>query len=204
MSSCFPFFRKTEEVVSFSVYRNDCQLLNRRQLKGNWPQRVALIESGQNSGRYDENGLMITELANQFRSRNFFDVVSPCDQRLFGNPDNLVRGKFEEREVVAISRQYNADTLAIVRVNELRAQQPMRVSVTVAFIDSAETITSAAVTGVWDLANSQTAAAFESFVFEKGNTAVNLAISKEALEIQLRSPQNLLRFVADDIAQAMV
>ena len=199
----FPCFRRSEEIVSVPIYRDDCKLQSGDQLRSRWPKRVALIESGQNAGRYDQNKLMIAELATQFREHKFFDVVSNCDQRLFGHPDNLVDGKFEEREVVSLSRRYNADSLALVRVNELRSHQPLRTSVSVAFIDAAETIVTGSITGVWDMANSATASAFETFVFGTNNSATNATSSNEAIQIQLQSPRNLMRFVAADIANAL-
>lgn len=202
-TACFPFLKRPEQVVYSPIHRDDCQLLGGQKLREYWPRRVALIESGQNKGHYDQNQIMIAELATQFRDRQFFDVVSPCDQRLFGHPDNLVHGKFEEREVVGIARQYNADTLALVRVNELRSHQPLRTSVTVAFINAAQTIVTGSVTGVWDLAKLETAAAFEEFVFGASHGVSNSINSQEAVQIQLQSPRNLMRFVAADIAQAL-
>lgn len=168
------------------------------QLRGKRPSRVVLVSSGHSKGNYEANQKMIAELANQIRAQGLFEVVT-TQQQLTGHSDNLLQGKFEEREIARISRQYNADTVALVRVNDLRSYAPLRTAVTVAFIDSNESVIACGADGVWDLNEPQTKTAFQGFVRKSLDMHSGAPAS-----IHFQSPNSLFRFAAHEITQSMV
>ena len=173
----------------FRVYVNP-------RLRGKRPKRVLLIASGFGNGAFDAEQRMIEELASQIRLQGKYEVVTQPGARLEHHADNIVEGKFSEREVARWSRQYNADAIGLVKVNELSAIAPLRASVTVAFIDSNQTIVACSVDGVWDVANQRTAQAYRSFWDNAG-------IPPHERDLRLQSPTSLMKFMSAEICSAM-
>ncbi len=160
----------------------------------NRPNRILMIESGQNNGNYEESRKLIAELATQIRASGAFEVVTP-EVRLHSTPDNILHGRFDEREIAYLSRSHSADAIALVRVNDLQAHGSLRTSATVAVIDCQETVVTFGLDGAWDTANLNTKNQFEQFV--SGRTMTN------GPSIYYRSPSQLLAFVASQIAVEM-
>lgn len=158
------------------------------------PARVVLLASNLNDGSYDENRRLIEELAARFRAEGLFEVVTP-NLRLPGHLDNIQQGKFGERDVARISREYNADAIGMVRVNELRSYSPIRTSITLAFVDSNESVVACGVDGVWDLAEVTTRRDFKNFLIQDGTDCNN--------QLYLQSPNALFKFVASQISRSI-
>jgi len=162
----------------------------------NRPRRILLIESGPAYGRYRGNQKLIAELAAQIRATNTFEVVAPQEVRLHSVPDNILNGDFDEMEIVNISRRYNADAVAFVRINDLRAYAPIRAAITMAIVDSNETIVTFAVDGIWDTSQPGTQNEFRDYVAKSGNPGTPGSI-------QMQSPTQLFSFAASQIAEAL-
>jgi hypothetical protein len=166
--------------------------------KSHPPRRVVMIESGPTSGNYEPTQKMILELSAQIRSTSAFEVIAPPNIRFKAQMDNILQGKFNEREVAQISRQYNADAVAFVRVNELNGHAPIRTSVTMAIVDSNETVVAFAIDGIWDTANPATGTEFRNYVSAQHHSV------PVPNDIQLQSPKSLFSFAANQMANAVV
>ena len=125
-------------------------------------------------------------------------MVVPDDLLLYGHSDNILQGKFDEAELATVSRIYNSDAVVIVRVNEFRSLNPMRVGVALAIIDSAESIQLLGAEGVWDLADIETNVAFENFLL------ANAAASSHEQRIRHQAPTWLFQFSASQMVEAIV
>ncbi|MFT7630616.1 MAG: hypothetical protein ACI87E_001623 [Mariniblastus sp.] len=157
--------------------------------------RIVLIESGERSGSYGETDRMINELANEFRSSGLFDAVAPANERILTPMDSIMQGRFNEGEIARIARKYNADAVALVRVNELRAHAPMRASLTMAMIDSRETVVAYAIDGVWDTSHEPTLNNFKEYIGSQGPTIPG------PTGVLIQSPRVLMEFSAQEISQ---
>ena len=165
--------------------------------KSNTPRRVLMLESGPAPGNYEASQKMIVDLAAQIRLNGTFEIIAPPTLRLQAQMDNILQGKFDEREIAEISRQYNADAVAFLRVNDLNGHAPIRTSVTMAIVDSNETTVIFAIDGIWDTANPATRSEFVNY-----SAAQNYAKAFPS-DLQLQSPRALFSFSAHQMAQAI-
>lgn len=164
------------------------------------PRRIVMISSGETTGGYDETSRLISHLATKIRAVGAFEVIVPPNQRVLLKSDDILRGRFNEREMASIARKYNADAIALVRVNDFRAYAPMRTSVTMAIVDGPETIVAFAVDGSWDTSSPGVDQLFKKYI-EKNSQSNPLAT--ELSTVQSQSPDALLGFVASEIDQAL-
>lgn len=165
------------------------------------PQRVVILESGPTPGSYGETRKLIVELASQIRAAGRFEVVVPDEERLHFHPDNILNGEYDEREIAAISRRYNADAIALVRVNELQSFAPMRISATMAIVNSHESVVVFGVDGTWDTSRLATMNEFTAFAENRGDWIPNESPSSA---IYVQSPTLLMSFAASQMTEALV
>ena len=189
-------FQSSDQVETIFPPSNGFRVYVNPILQGKRPKRVLLIASGYGNGSYDADQKMINELATQIRLQGKFDVVTNPGARLEHPADNILEGKFSEREIARWSRQYNVDAIGLVKVNELSEVAPLRASLTIAFIDSDQTVVACGVDGVWDLANQRTLQAYGGFWNNAG-------IPVHEREIRLQSPSSLMKFMSVEICTAM-
>jgi hypothetical protein len=161
------------------------------------PSRVVMIGSGQSGGELNAEQTVMAELASQFRARGMMEVITPAGERMNGHWDNILQGKYNERELSRLGLQYNADTVALIKVNELHSVAPMRVSLTLAMVDCDQAIVGCSVDGVWDLANPQTQQAFDGYWRQS-------AVQEYEREIRKFSPSSILKFATDEICQRLL
>ena len=157
--------------------------------------RIVLIETGPDLGSYGESKKMVAELATGFRSAGLFEVVTLNQAQPFSNMDAILQGRFNERDLAALSRQYNADAIGFVRVNELRGFSPMRAAITLAIVDNNESIVTYALDGTWDTAHQATQTAFHQYVKSQSQLSVGLE------GVQLQSPRALMGFASRQITE---
>ena len=199
LQNCNPFARfSSEQTLPNAPIKSNVQVLRNRQALTVRPGRVVLVASGRGNGNYQTQRKILRELAVQFRSQGVFEVVVPDDLLLYGHSDNILQGKFDEAELATVSRKYNSDAVVIVRVNEFRSLNPMRVGVALAIIDSAESIQLLGAEGVWDLADIETNVAFENFLL------ANAAASSHEQRIRHQAPTWLFQFSASQMVEAIV
>ncbi len=168
------------------------------------PQRVVLLPSGQSPGNYQLHRRAIQELATQLRQIGAFEIVVPRDERFGSHSDNLLQGSFDEREIAEFSDYYNADAIAIVRVNELRPVAPLRTSITMVIVDANESIVTFAVDGVWDTGNQGTYQGFQSYIHDhQALTGLANSTSGNQPPIELQSPTALFSFATSQVAGAV-
>lgn len=159
-----------------------------------------MLAAGQTKGSYNETQKLISLLASKIRAAGAFEIITPPNERLHLFYDDILKGRFDEREIAELARRYNADAIGLVRINDFRAYAPMRSSATMAIIDSAETIVTFAVDGSWDTADPGVNRQFQNYV--KIHSQSN-PLSSQIPSLQLQSPESLLGFVASQMDQAL-
>ena len=187
-----------EQTLSVAPSKNNVQVLLNSRAPNARPGRVVLVASGRGNGNYQAQRKIIRELAVQFRTQGVFEVVVPDDLLLYGHSDNILQGKFDEAELATISRKFNSDAVVVVRVNEFRSLNPMRVGVALAIIDSAESIQTLGAEGVWDLADTETNVAFDNFLL------TSVSVSPHEQRIRHQAPTWLFQFSATQMVEAIV
>lgn len=170
------------------------------QFNANKPRRIAMLTAGRTPGNYKETQKLISLLATKIRAAGAFEIIVPPDERLHLETDDILTGRFSERKIAELARRYNADAIGLVRVNDFRAYAPMRTSVTLAILDSAETIVTFAVDGSWDTADPGVHKQFQTYV--NSNSCSN-PLAVQIPSVQMQSPESLFAFVAAQIDQAL-
>ncbi len=181
------------EVPTYSVYVSP-------QFKANKPKRIVMLAAGQTQGNFNETQKLIGILASKIRAVGAFEIVTPTNERLPLFNDDILKGRFNEREMTALARRFNADAIGLVRVNEFRAYAPMRISVTMAIVDGAETVVSFAIDGSWDTSDPGVNRQFTAYV--NAHCQSN-PLSSQYPSLQLQSPESLFAFVASQMDEAL-
>ena len=156
-----------------------------------------MVASGRSNGSYRTHQKIITELAAQIRGQAQFEIVAPRDRYLQGHSDNILEGKFEEAELVRIAREFNADAVLLIKVNEFRPSPPMRANLSIAILDANESVVAFGMSSVWDLANMNTKQAFEQFLYNTSSGSANEG------NLHLQSPNQLFRFIGSQVADSI-
>jgi len=183
----------SSEVPTYSMYVSP-------HFDTNKPRRIVMLAAGQTKGSYNETQKLISLLASKIRAAGAFEIITPPNERLHLFYDDILKGRFDEREIAELARRYNADAIGLVRINDFRAYAPMRSSATMAIIDSAESIVTFAVDGSWDTADPGVNRQFQNYV--KIHSQSN-PLSSQIPSLQLQSPESLLGFVASQMDQAL-
>lgn len=159
--------------------------------------RVAFTASGIDPGSYQSNRKMCDAFVSQFRKVGFQEAIAPLDCHLNLTGDEIERGQFSERELADMARRYNVDTIALVRINQLDATAPMKLGLTVAFVDTAESIVFSSVDHEWDLSDRETYRAFVEF------TCSECQLLEHEKSMKLKSPTQLFRFTAKQVVDSL-
>lgn len=199
-ASRLAFWKKPviEEVILDD--RQSCSVHVTPEFQANRPRRVLMLSAGPTRGNFRENEKLIAELAARIRGDGIADVIAPAGERLHMLPENIVHGRFDEREIAAISRQYHADAVALVRISEFRSFSPLRAAVTMVWIDCRETVVTLAVDGVWDTSQPSTRCAFENFTAYRTAAGGATDFSRA---IELHSSRQLFSFIAKEVSESI-
>ncbi|MEL7497691.1 MAG: hypothetical protein AAFN77_08785 [Planctomycetota bacterium] len=158
--------------------------------------RVLLISSGFDQSGFPSNQSMIDELQLQFQKSGLQEAIAPRNVEMKSHTDEILVGKFNEYEMVELARAYNADTIALVRVNELSRHAPLRLGVTVAFVDCNESYVFCSVDYQWDLAENSTRWEFNDFLSR-------MTIPDYEREISCASPRLVMQFASEQLVHSL-
>lgn len=162
------------------------------------PRRVALIPTRLGVGRYDASTKFIESLAAEIRLSGVFEVVKPEQVQCRATVDEILTGRFDEREIAEIARRYHCDAIMLVRLNEFQGHWPLKASITAAMVDANESIVTFSVDGNWDTSDPQIHQGYRSFVCSKTRD-----VPEEACLIHMQSPANLFAYAARQITNVM-
>jgi hypothetical protein len=157
-----------------------------------------LVPSGIEVGTYDAPARFADALAAQLRLAGLFEVVAPEGLRCATTVDAILKGRFDEREMLSLAQTYHCDAVMFLRVNQFQAHWPLQASVTAALVDVNESVVIFAADGNWDTAVPEIKTAFSNFVYRRTTDA-----HFSARDIQLESPRNLFAFIAARLAAAL-
>ncbi len=161
------------------------------------PQRVLIVPTGTESGRYQIPIHFAEALAGAIRSAGVAEVVFPPQMECLMTVDRLLTGQFDERDIASLSRNWQCDGILFVRVNQLQAYAPLKASVTAALVDARESVVVFAIDGNWDTSDSEIRAGFEHFV-KQGS----LDVSDSEMRLQRQAPSRLMAYVAYQLTSA--
>ena len=162
------------------------------------PRRVALIPTCLGAGRYDASTKLVSALAAEIRLAGVFEVIQPAQLECKTTVDEILTGRFDEREIAKIGRAYHCDAVMLIRLNQFQGHWPLQASVTAAMVDVNESIVIVSVDGNWDTADPQIRPGYQCFVFSR-----SADVPEPARQIYLQSPANLFSYVACQITEVM-
>lgn len=162
------------------------------------PRRVALIPTRLGAGSYDASTKFIDSLAAEIRLAGVFEVIRPEQLQCKTTLDEILTGRFDEREIAGIVRAYHCDAVMLVRLNQFQGHWPLQASITAAMVDANESIVIFSVDGNWDTSDPQIHQGYQSFVASKTTD-----VPEEACLIYMQSPTNLFAYAARQITDVM-
>lgn len=180
-----------KEFVKYSQYASP--LLAQRP-----PHRVLVVPSGSGHQSFEARDQLIDNLAAEIRLNGLFEVVSlprgTCDTSV----DAVLRGTFDERELLRLARQYNVDSILLVQLNQLQTQWPTHLQASVVLIDVYDSVVTFAVDGNWNTAERNIGRSYETFVRRRHSD-----LPEYLLKPQLHAPSNLSSYAAWQTAGAL-
>ena len=151
-----------------------------------------IITTANRQDRLKEQDRFANSLASQLRASSQYDVVVSrervCIEKL-----PMRRGKFDEHDVLAASREYNADTVLYCDVQQISAYEPMRIQTSVLLISAYEAISLVSTTSTLDLKHSATRTRYDTFSQQHCETST----------IHLNSPSQFIDFAASEFATGL-
>jgi len=162
------------------------------------PIRVALIPTNLSSGNYDASTKFLNALAGEIRLAGLFEVIQPRQFHCKTTVDEILMGRFDEREITRLARTYHCDAIMLVRMNQFQGHWPLKTGITAAMVDANESIVIFSVDGNWDTADPEIQQSYRWFVNQRTTD-----VPAPAREIYLQSPENLFAFVANQITTVM-
>ncbi len=161
------------------------------------PQRVLIVPTGTESGRYQTPIHFAESLSASLRSCGVAEVIFPPQLDCTMTVDRLLTGQFSEWEIAALSRAWHCDAILFVRVNQFQGFAPLKASVTAALVDANESMVVFAVDGNWDTSDPDIRSGFEHFVTNSAYDA-----SESELKLQFQSPNRLFAYIGHQITDA--
>jgi hypothetical protein len=103
------------------------------------------------------------QFASELRAQGVFDVVMSrdimnCDVKM------ITTGKFDERIIARLGREYSADAVLFTQLNSFSAYSPLSAAASFALIDTRESVVLMAADGTWDTRDPAILCDFENFV----------------------------------------
>ena len=103
------------------------------------------------------------QFASQLRAQGVFDVVISrdivnCDVKM------ITTGKFDERIIARLGREYSADAVLFTQLNSFSAYTPMSAAASFVLVDTRESVVLMAADGTWDTSDPIILCDFENFV----------------------------------------
>lgn len=196
-------FRPKPDYVATAIAPPRCQSFASPRLQISPPRRVLVVGTGLDGAsrfRTASSQRLVNELATSMREFGLFEVIAPGGEQLQACPSNILRGRFDEREIATLSRRYNCDTICLVRVNDLQEHFPLRANVSIALVDAYETVVNLAIEGAWDTGYELTRRDFENFVLA---TVQRRGSELDIAPIEFQSPSYLLTFAGVELAEAI-
>ncbi|MDA7905683.1 hypothetical protein N9B43_02195 [Mariniblastus sp.] len=160
-------------------------------------QRVLIIPSGPELTNFDSHQKIINELAATIKTSQLCDVATQQGFQLEAQIDAVLQGKFDEREIATVAREFSVDSIALIRINEFRTVTPYQISLSLVFIDTGESVVSCSVDGIWNLGDPATRNSYLKFLSN------SLGAPQPQDSIYLQSPHYLSKFIASEITTAI-
>ncbi len=155
------------------------------------PNRLLLITSVDTRDRVREQTQFANSLATELRRVSDFDVVVGKEQ-VCDHDCPISSGQFDERQLVALGKQYRVDSILFIRVDSFDAYQPMNMQTSYVMVNIPESIATASGSLSCDLANLKTAADFQDSLGPLRDPAVHGVLRL--------SPTRMIQYTAKHLA----
>lgn len=155
------------------------------------PRRIVIVMTENRQDRLQEQDRFAQSLAVQLRANHQFEVVIGRE-RVCLNKLPMRRGKFDEHDVLAVSREYNADTVLYCDLHHVAAYAPMRLQASMLLVNAGEAISLVSRTSTFDLSNVATLQQYANFAYQQ--------CAESVANAHLYSPTQFIDFAAGEFA----
>lgn len=156
------------------------------------PQRVVIVTCANRLDRLKEQDLFAESLANSLVGH--VDVILShryaCDRT---NP--LRSGRYDERELLELSEEFNADAVLYCDVEKLHSYTPMKMQVSLVLVHVGEAVALVAGTESIDLTRANAQAEYQAFSTPASKNTV--------LDVRQHSPREFIRYCSNVISEKL-
>ncbi len=139
---------------------------------------------------------LVTELQ---RTGRFETVAAPFDVQGPKAADVFATGRFDEVEVLNLSRRFQAQAIVFGRITQFHPYEPPRLGMSLMMVSPAEASVIASIDGMWDARDIPTRERGESY-FDRTQTWPHSMFEKDLVR---SSPRVFQRFVAYQVAKSI-
>ncbi|MEO1526922.1 MAG: hypothetical protein AAFX06_15905 [Planctomycetota bacterium] len=173
---------------------SETQLRVSRYARDLVPRRVLIVTGKNHQDRLPEQTMFAESLADHLRRSSFPVIVSRdciCEHH---SPLRL--GKFDEREVLRLAKQHQADTILYAEVPSIDGYAPMRVQGSVLMVNAGEAISVLSVISTVDLKRISAKTHYLAFARQGQEASFE--------ETFLHEPATLINFTAREVCRALM
>ena len=132
-------------------------------------------------------------VASAIREQQVYEIIEiPAHLRPRCSPQWVQQGMYPDQVLADMYRNYNADAVLFVSINQFSAYPPAAIAATVHLVDSDEGMLLSTVEGSWSVDNPNVAGAMQR--------KIQTEQSPERAKLLMKSPRFVADFVADEIA----
>ena len=159
------------------------------------PRRIVIVATHNRQDRLREQDRFVQSLAQHLRASQQFEVVISRDKVCLSKLP-MRRGKFDERELLALSRNYHADAVLYCELPQMSAYEPMQLQTSTLLVHVSEAIALVSATSTFDLRQPGTRKKYAAFALRQCPDPVS--------DTHLSSPSEFIDFAASEVAGGLI
>ena len=163
-------------------------------------QRVLFMPLGNQTAHAGVDEAVQSALATEFQRAGRFEVVvaRPTENAWMAE-EVFSDGTFDERQLLALAKQYHVQAVLLGRVTQFHPYAPPRLGLSLMLVSPAQAVVIAAIDGVWDAREQATADRARAYYAQ----TLSFPDTILAADLVLESPDVFRRFVSHSVAQSI-
>ena len=149
------------------------------------PRRAVIVTPHNRNALFPEQTRFAEALAVALRRKGVMEAVVAAPTKCSINA--IQSGRFDERQLVRVAAEYNADAVLYCDVTNFSAYAPLSASVSLSLVDARESVVLLSTDGGWDLRSPDDAHQFRSLLIQSGDQA--------EVEMKFNSPSEFMTFI---------
>jgi hypothetical protein len=159
------------------------------------PRRIVIVTTNNRQDRLKEQDQFAESLSRHLRASHPFDCVLSRD-KICASKLPMRQGRFDERQLLALSRDHNADAVLYCDLQQISAYEPMQLQASTLLVHVPEAIALVSATSTFDLRQQGTRGKYATFALQQCHDPVS--------DTYLSSPSLFIDYAASEVAAGLI